>query len=63
MKRLQKYYIVGDYWIDLSISSHNAIFDFWICRDKHVCVGDKFPFWNFRLSILKMEISVHPNIF
>lgn len=63
MKRIEKCYTVGNYWVDISLSSLNPLLDIWICRDKFVCVGDKFPFWNFRLSILKFKIEIHPNIF
>lgn len=61
--KLDKYYTVGDYWIDISLSSQNAIFDIWFCRDTHVFKDDGFPYWNFRFSLLKFEINIHPSIF
>ena len=63
MRTREKNYTIGDYWIELSLSTQNPILDFWVCRDRHVCVGDEFPFWHFRVSILKFKISVNPSIF
>lgn len=61
--KLEKYWTIGNYWLDISINVNNPIFDFWVCKDNHVCIGDKFPYWHFRLSLLKCKITINPSIF
>jgi hypothetical protein len=55
---------VGKYDLEISITSMNAIFDFWIEKDDcTIDLDGTKPFYYFRLEIIKFKICLMANIF
>tara|TARA_R110002051_G_scaffold290936_2_gene354707 strand:+ start:686 stop:913 length:228 start_codon:yes stop_codon:yes gene_type:complete len=55
---------VGKYDLEVSITSMNAIFDFWIEKDScTIDLDGSKPFYYFRIEILKIKICLMANIF
>jgi hypothetical protein len=53
-----------EYNITLSFEKNNALFDLWLQKDN--CIIDEngnLSFYDFRISILKLQLSIFPNIF